>query len=202
MMTNYIFKKPNSIPDLLCDHIISLFENGETKFFDGVTFGGIQKDVKNTKDYIINKNEEKWSKISEILYKELSKGLKEYLLSLHNDQYNKENNMNRDFSFFDNNALHIDNFMVQRYIANEGHYVYHNDFHADNNRKRYRVITYIWYLNDVCDGGETEFWGEYKIKPKKGQLLLFPASWCFPHTGRMPLSNNKYIITGWFYYNS
>jgi hypothetical protein len=63
----------------------------------------------------------------------------------------------------------------------------------------HRVITYLWYLNDVNDGGETEFCGDFKVKPRAGKLVLFPASWCYPHKGIMPLSNNKYIITGWLH---
>ena len=60
-------------------------------------------------------------------------------------------------------------------------------------------LTYIWYLNDVIEGGETEFFGNYKIKPEVGKLVLFPACWSFPHCGLMPISSNKYIITGWLY---
>ena len=54
-------------------------------------------------------------------------------------------------------------------------------------------MTYLWYLNDVTDGGETAFNGEYKIKPTAGKLILFPASWTFPHCGKMPVSSDKYI---------
>jgi hypothetical protein len=48
-------------------------------------------------------------------------------------------------------------------------------------------------------GGETEITGYIKIKPKTGSLLLFPATWTYPHCGKMPISNDKYIITGWVY---
>ena len=64
-------------------------------------------------------------------------------------------------------------------------------------QKRYRMITYLWYLNDVDKGGETEFWGTYKVKPEAGKLILFPATWSYPHCGNIPISNAKYIITGW-----
>jgi hypothetical protein len=53
----------------------------------------------------------------------------------------------------------------------------------------------------VENGGETEIWDDFKIKPETGKLLLFPSSWTFPHRGVMPISDNKYIITGWLYVN-
>ena len=67
-------------------------------------------------------------------------------------------------------------------------------------KKTYRVLTYLFYLNDVDEGGETEFYGgDIKIKPKQGKMILFPSSWTYPHSGKMPVSSNKYIITGWIY---
>jgi hypothetical protein len=91
--------------------------------------------------------------------------------------------------------------MIQKYNKGIGKYVYHNDFQIENNsdKYKYRVITFLWYLNTVDEGGETEFWDSYKIKPLSGKLLLFPANWCFQHRGIMPISDNKYIITGWLY---
>lgn len=91
--------------------------------------------------------------------------------------------------------------MMQRYLKGKGKYVYHNDFQVNIENKSYRAITYLWYLNNVEEGGETVFFGDYKIQPKVGKLIFFPASWCYPHTGKIPLSSNKYIITGWLYVN-
>ena len=62
-----------------------------------------------------------------------------------------------------------------------------------------RKLTFLWYINDVEEGGETEFFGNHKIKPEAGKLILFPASWTFPHCGKMPISDDKYIITGWLW---
>jgi hypothetical protein len=39
------------------------------------------------------------------------------------------------------------------------------------------------------------------VKPEAGKLLFFPATWTYPHRGMMPISNDKYIITGWIYLN-
>jgi len=62
-------------------------------------------------------------------------------------------------------------------------------------------FAFIFYLNNVEEEGETEIWGHKHIKPSAGKLLLFPASWTFSHCGKMQISSDKYIITGWLYIN-
>jgi hypothetical protein len=170
----------------------------ENNTFQGITVSGINKHVKDTSDLMIPKQDKIWYKIENFLYKELKEALAEYLKLIHQG-YNDSNE--RTFSFFiNNNDLQADMFMIQKYEKQEGKYIYHNDFHVDFSQEKYRVLTYLWYLNDVHDGGETEFWGgDFNIKPETGKLILFPACWSYPHRGKMPISNNKYIITGWLY---
>jgi len=62
-----------------------------------------------------------------------------------------------------------------------------------------RMLTFLWYINDVEEGGETQFWKNVKIKPTVGKLVLFPASWTYPHKANIPISHDKYVITGWIY---
>ena len=92
-------------------------------------------------------------------------------------------------------------FQIQKYIANHGLYNYHHDTYFIKNNNSYtqmRILAFIWYLNTVDEGGETEFFnGRLKIKPEKGKLLIFPATWTYLHRGKMPISGDKYILTGW-----
>ena len=85
-------------------------------------------------------------------------------------------------------------YQVQKYYKNKGHYTWHSDDKITKHDVRY--ITFIFYLNTVDDGGETCFC-DFKIKPKEGTLLLFPATWTYIHKGNTPVSDNKYILTGW-----
>lgn len=189
----FIYTMLNSIPDETCHEIIEMFENEETN--PGVTYSGLNKLVKDTDDFIIPKNS-KWNNIRQMLENELENHVKKYFKKITINIFTKN-----DYEFMNNTNSYISVLMIQRYIKNQGKYIYHNDFSL-NNDKSYRIITYLWYLNDVEEGGETEFWdGELKIKPEKGKLLLFPATWTFPHSGKMPISSNKYIITGWLYVN-
>jgi 2OG-Fe(II) oxygenase superfamily len=197
-MEKYIYEYNSSIPDILCDEIISLYETEEGRY-PGVTASGVNPLIKHTTDFVIPKSSPKWNEIEQFLYKELSRHLKHYLDDITKSEYfSPEHNNGRDTTknFLKGQQLQVDHFMVQKYKQNEGMYIYHDDYSVEYDKKRFRVITYLWYLNDVYEGGETEFWGSYTIKPKKGKLILFPSFWCFPHRAKVPISSDKVIITG------
>jgi hypothetical protein len=194
MSCKFIYEKKNAISDELCDKIILYYENSNYKKV-GVTRGGLNKSVKDTVDLTIPLNnvlneESIWININDKLYKSLYDNLVVYINEINPDKY---------YKLFNSDYLYESTFMIQKYDKCKGKYTYHNDSSINPNFATNRVITYIWYLNDILEGGETEFWGNYKIKPEKGKLVLFPASWTFPHCGKMPISDDKYIITGWLY---
>ena len=62
-----------------------------------------------------------------------------------------------------------------------------------------RFLSFFWYLNDVEQGGETEF-TDLIIKPKRGTLVIFPPLWMFPHKGNPPISNSKYLLSTYLHY--
>ena len=78
------------------------------------------------------------------------------------------------------------------------------DPHVDvlNHETSRRFLAFFIYMNDVEEGGETEFVNLYKpgtyvpfkVEAKRGRLLMFPPLWPWYHAGRKPISNNKYII--------
>jgi len=56
------------------------------------------------------------------------------------------------------------------------------------------------YLNDVSEGGETEFsYYDLKVKPAAGKTLIWPAEWTHAHRGCSVESGRKYIVTGWLH---
>jgi hypothetical protein len=85
---------------------------------------------------------------------------------------------------------------IQRSLVGEGYHQWH--FDSSSRNAAGRLLVFILYLNDVEEGGETEFlYTPKRIKPKKGTLLIFPSSFTHAHRGNPPLSNTKYILTGW-----
>ena len=201
-LENYFYINNNSLSKEICNDMINFFESDELGKYEGITQGGVRKDVKDTIDFQIlpkNKNKDpKWSKVRELLEKELTNNIKKYIKNINDAITIDEENSQNKYKVFDD-FVSFETIQLQRYTKLKGRYIYHQDFTTDWVNKKYRVITFLWYLNDVFEGGETEFWAKYKIKPETGKLLFFPATWTYPHRGMMPISNDKYIITGWIY---
>ena len=66
----------------------------------------------------------------------------------------------------------------------------------------HRLVLWMYYLNDVEVGGETEFYFQKRaIRPRKGTVVIAPAGFTHTHRGNVPLSGDKYIITSWLLYN-
>ena len=190
-----------SLPEELCDEIIYSFLN--EKRYEGICGGNkLQINIKYTYDFLIPPQPDEnsiWYRINKVLSNELEKHLYLYIKTIENNPiFSSENNFGIQYKLFDKNYFTENTFMIQKYIKKIGGFKYHNDYLITNNT--HRVITYLWYLNDIHEGGETELWyGRHSIKPKKGKLFLFPAHWGYPHSGLIPISDDKYIITGWLY---
>lgn len=182
----------NSLGKLLCENIIKIYNETPDKR-DGISGVGINKEIKNSTDLHSNDlvDNKEWTIIEGIIRKELNTKLMMYYYDI-----NKGKMIDSIF-----NPYPISNdsgFQIQHYKMKEGHYnSIHNDF--DLQGGFYRTLAYIWYLNDVDEGGETMFYNGMKIKPETGKLLIFPSIWTYPHSGLMPISNDKFIITGWIY---
>jgi hypothetical protein len=204
-MKSFVKEFKCSLSPELCNDIIMKFELQEDKYI-GETQSGVNINVKNTIDYLININEEKenssyvWTNIERILYQELTDKIIKYTEYLNHRFFGSFTDPdNYPYKFLHKQYLSDSGFLIQKYTKKIGKYIYHNDFKIEPQQDRYRVITFLWYLNDIEEGGTTEFLGgEFEIKPEKGKLILFPACWTFPHTGNVPISHDKYIITGWF----
>ena len=95
---------------------------------------------------------------------------------------------------------------VQEYQKGSGHY---HAWHAETGtfEMSRRLFSFILYLDNVEEGGETDFLyadnGDgkpFSVKPEVGKLVIWPASFPYVHRGRTPISGNKTILTTWLSY--
>jgi hypothetical protein len=78
-------------------------------------------------------------------------------------------------------------------------YKFHYDQNWDRNSNEfYRTISVVLYLTSDFEGGGTEF-ADAVYKPQPGEALIFPSSWCFPHSGQTVTSGLKRVAVTWYY---
>ncbi|QDW65674.1 2OG-Fe(II) oxygenase [Luteimonas granuli] len=59
-----------------------------------------------------------------------------------------------------------------------------------------RYLVFLWYLNDVSEGGCTWFPGlQTGVAPRAGRLLMFPPYWLYAHEGQPSPRQDKYILS-------
>jgi hypothetical protein len=193
---DFILEIPNNLSEEKCEEIIKRFEMDDRKT-PGVTLAGSGNErVKNSLDIHISSCDE-WKDIDEYLHQQLTIGMREYDSHLTNTGYG---NLKR---FYAGGKCHDSGYQIQKTTIGE-YYSWHDDSHAQTGR----FVTYLWYLTShdpVTHGGGTAFHpmvgdGGKVVKPERGKLLIFPATWTYTHMG-LPLVDGdpKYICTGWMH---
>jgi hypothetical protein len=189
----YIYIVRNSFTNKECDEMIHKFEKETYIHYNGVTGGGYTPNTKRTTEINITRSQS-WSKWNNICFERLNHALKKYAQHC----INKCHNNTLHNILHGNGRINDTGYQLQKYMKEQQYYKWHQDGGLKQGHHEHRIITYLWYLNDVNEGGETYFFNG-KVKPKKGSLVLFPATWNYNHKGETPISDDKYIITGWVY---
>jgi hypothetical protein len=84
---------------------------------------------------------------------------------------------------------------VQKTPPGGGFHYWH--FENANLESSGRLLTIMVYLNNIVQGGETEFlYYKKRVEPKMGRLLIWPSGFTHTHRGNPPLTDTKYILTG------
>ena len=88
-------------------------------------------------------------------------------------------------------------FNIQHYAPNEGFLGWHCE--RSQTQTNQRALVFMTYLNDVTDGGETEYYFQkLKVKPVKGKMVVWPTDFTHLHRGITSPTQEKYIATGWY----
>lgn len=175
--------------DTLMDDIIQYHKTNPEKG-DGVSISlstgepTVDKTKKNSVDCFLDSNVE----LSNRYHKQLQS-----VLDLYIEKYK--------FCNYYSRFANKDYTNIQYYPPNGGYYIWHTERGNSYPPVSNRHLTFMTYLNDVDDGGETEFYyQELKVKPEKGLTLIWGSDWTFTHRGLPSPTQEKYIVTGWFHF--
>jgi hypothetical protein len=182
------------IQDLsICDRLIKSFNESDKKGEGMLNINGMSHVISHVNKLIKTSTEVCFSELKDQnliadYHKELQAVLENYI-----DKY-KFCNYYAPFAI-------VNDVNIQHYKPNEGFYGWHTERHSPNYPSSTRHLVFMTYLNDVEDGGETEFYHqELKVEPQKGYTLIWPADWTHTHRGITSPTQDKYIATGWYNY--
>lgn len=172
----------NVLEPQVCRFLIDLFENNSDKH------EGIESDKKpNFTQFNLTENckaSDEVNNIHNFLISKVFEYKKKYYEFVDERCFPKDHN--------------FEQFRIKKY-NNDGNDLF--DTHVDviDYSSARRFLSFMWYLNDVEQGGETVFEG-LTIKPKTGSMIIFPPLWMFPHRGNAPISNKKYLLSTYLHY--
>ena len=183
MIENFVKIYDNVIDEESCKGLIEKFEELQDKHEivniedkeDRISFNQI----------VLTKSEE-WKTVNDGLMK---------LFQAYIAQYKKECNISEQMW---PDKCGFETIRMKRYLANDyDRFDYHVDVKDYATARRF--LAFFIYLNDVEEGGETEFlFG--RVKPKMGRLVMFPPMWPWFHAGQKPVSGTKYFIQSYCHY--
>lgn len=177
-MNDFILELPCTLPRDFCQEVIRRFDADRRKA-PGVTTDGYDPKVKRTIELGITQWPE-WKDIDTAFYDNLRTAMEPY---------------HKLYPILSQRILGDHGYHLKCYEPGDFF-----DWHADATDKSTMARQYIaiWYLNDVEEGGETEFrFTDRKIKPEAGKLVFFPAGWTHEHRGVSPVRGKKYIVSAW-----
>lgn len=184
-MENMIKVYPNIITEDFAKHLIQLFDESPFKERGGVATGN-SLNVVNTEEktayQLYTDTAGLWeedTKLHEVFGECLSKYIEDVGIKA-----------------FGNGSITDEGYKIKKYPVG-GYHAWHYDNRAESVSKR--LLAAIIYLNDVKEGGETEFlYQDLRVKPEIGKVVIFPPYWTHYHRSKETLSEPKYTVSTFF----
>ena len=166
----------------LCDDLIKYYHKSSEYKQEGVVSGGLKPNSKTSTDVTIFPNSTNKTIVTYLEF--INQVLGSY----------KET-----YDAFMYPVCFAEGMNIQYYEPGEGFPKWHCE--RGMYQTNQRALAFMTYLNDVSDGGGTEWlYQEKKLQPKKGLTAIWPTDFTHTHRGIISPTETKIIITGWFNY--
>lgn len=194
---NFIGMYENVFPEYYCQHIISEFERfiNSGMVLNRKRSENVNKVSKDDEHCFLNMRNHHPSDFQgnpsmPIFWDGLQKCFDEYI-----DEYDA----------LKNEDLRCTSVKIQKTNPGGGYHLWHHE-QGNGPSQLGRGLVYIAYLNNLDENGagETEFlYQRLRVPPKENTMVIWPAAFTHTHRGNVVHGNTpKYIITGWFHYDS
>ena len=177
---NFILKIDNVLPAIICDDLIKIFE--ESNYKTRLDNNGYPNW---TNLFMCNYHPKEEERLRPI-YMQVALKYQKWL-----GEYGRHFNT-RNFQLEGSN--------IKKYVSGTND-VYKKHSDVASLRSCRRFVAMLFYLNDDFEGGDTIFYPEVSIRPKKGSVIVFPPYWLFPHEGTPVIKGEKYIMSNYCLWN-
>ena len=189
---DFILELPNFVPETLCKSLIEKFENSTIPLEAGeVMYNGkrmVIPELKNSMEMCTCCEPTMKSEHKEII-KYIKDAYKQYMIRLYS-----ENVYDQSLHMFEGLLQHKpmhDHIPIIQRQPRGGKYAWHFD---EGDARHFATL--MIYLNtlELEEGGCTEFYGGRKVRPECGKVVIWPATWAYPHCGNEVKAEYKYAI--------
>tara|TARA_R110002012_G_scaffold293093_1_gene488660 strand:- start:87 stop:644 length:558 start_codon:yes stop_codon:yes gene_type:complete len=178
---DYIVVLRNIISSDLCDAILKEYKNAD-EWVKANTAGGVQPKIRNcdtleiSQPFVIQDSKER-ARLDAEMFKCAAKCI---------ENYNKK--------FKHSHVQEDTGYELLRY--NKGEFYIE---HVDTFLTAPRLVSCSFHLNDDYEGGEFGFFDKkLKIKVNKGDVVMFPSTFMYPHEIMPVVKGTRYSIITWF----
>jgi len=180
---DYIVVIKNALTYPLCDAILDEFKNSDEWVDTVVGSGKLDKSIRNCQTivisypHIINKNKKVRFKIDKYIFASAAKCIQEYNLKF--SHCNIQEDSGYELLKYPEGCFYVE--------------------HTDSIKARPRAVSCSFIINDDFEGGEFAFFNkELKYKLEKGDVLMFPSNFMYPHEVMPVTKGTRYSIITWF----
>lgn len=182
-INDYIVVIKNALTYPLCDAILEEFKDSDEWQNTVIGEGRIDKDIRDCEtivisySHVIEKNKKVRLKLDKYVFLSASKCIKEYNAKFPHCKIEEDSG-----------------YELLRYT--EG--CFYTE-HTDSFKKRPRAVSCSFILNNEFEGGEFAFFNKELIyKLEKGDALMFPSNFMYPHEIMPVTKGTRYSIITWF----
>ncbi len=182
-LDEYIVVIKNALTNPLCDAILHEFKNSDEWEDTVLGVGVVNKEIRNCQTvvisypHIIKKNKKIRAKLDKYIFASVAECIQKY---------------NKKFSYC--NIEEDSGYELLKYP--EGCFYIQ---HVDSFKARPRAVSCSLMLNDDFEGGEFAFFDrKLKYKLGKGDAIMFPSNFMYPHEVMPVTQGTRYSIITWF----
>jgi len=186
---HYFFHKENFLDEKYCENSINELNENTWEKHDWYGYGLTSTPAGDNEPEVYHSHSfsENIKEINDFIIQNLSLAISEYVKSFNFDWFG--------------GMLHGADMKFLRYFPGQTmlNHCDHITIFSEDKRRGIPILSIIGILNDDYEGGELIMFEDKKIDTKKGDLLIFPSNFLFPHKITPVTKGVRYSYVSWMW---